>query len=373
MSQTHSINESSTVEEQNHNASENVDPFTKYENLGLSGLANLGNTCFMNSTLQCLSHTYELNEFLSSKSYEKKLNKKSESLLLIEWDKLREMMWSENCVISPGGFVSTVQKIAKIKDKQIFTGFAQNDLPEFLLFIIDGFHNAIKRGVTMTVSGETKNDKDALAVKCYDMMCNMYKNEYSEIITMFYGIHVSQICATDGEVLRQTPEPFFLINLPLPPRKRKCSLLDCFNLYTEPERMDGDNMWYNEETKEKQAIDKQIQFFSLPEILVVDLKRFSNSIRKNNALVNFPLTGLDLSDYVIGYNKYSYVYDLYGVCNHSGSTIGGHYTAFVKNANGKWYFFNDTGVSEIPENKVVSSNAYCLFYRKVPQVQEPDQ
>ena len=83
-------------------------------------------------------------------------------------------------------------------------------------------------------------------------------------------------------------------------------------------------------------------------------------------LVDFPLEKLDLSPYVIGYKKNSYVYDLYGVCNHSGSVLGGHYTCFVKNANGKWYHFNDTLVSEVSADvvSIVSPKAYVLFYRK---------
>ena len=119
---------------------------------GLTGLQNLGNTCFMNSTLQCLSHTYELNDFLDKESYKKNLRKIPESLILMEWDKLRQLMWSENCIISPGGFLSSVQKVAKIKDRMLFTGFAQNDLPEFLLFILESFNTSIQREVNMEIT-----------------------------------------------------------------------------------------------------------------------------------------------------------------------------------------------------------------------------
>ena len=60
-------------------------------------------------------------------------------------------------------------------------------------------------------------------------------------------------------------------------------------------------------------------------------------------------------------NKYS----LYAVCNHGGVTQGGHYTVNIKNANNKWYNYNDTTVREIKEEQVVSAKAYCVFYRKL--------
>lgn len=342
--------------------------FEKYKDKGLTGLANLGNTCFMNTTLQCLSHTYEFNDFLDKKEYEKKVNKNCEGLILVEWDKLRELMWSDNCVISPGGFLSNVHKTATIKDRQIFTGFAQNDLPEFLYFLIDSFHNAIKRPVNMNINGKIENTVDIIAEKCYKMMRNMYKKEYSEILNIFFGIHVSQIVNEKKEIISQTPEPFFLIHLPIPNQieNNSPSLIDCFNLYTDDECLDNENMWYNEKTEEKEVVSRNIRFFTLPDILVLDLKRFDNNLKKNNVLVDFPLDNLDLTKYVIGYNKDQYKYQLYGVCNHSGSTMGGHYTAFVKNANGKWYDFNDTRITEIKDtSKIVSQRAYCLFYRKM--------
>ena len=87
--------------------------------------------------------------------------------------------------------------------------------------------------------------------------------------------------------------------------------------------------------------------------------------QKNQIFVTFPLEDFDVSSYVVGYKKESYIYDLYGICNHSGSSYGGHYTAFIKNANGKWYHFNDTNVKEITNlQELITPKAYCLFYRK---------
>lgn len=346
-----------------------MEQFEQFKDKGISGLANLGNTCFMNTILQCLSHCYELNKFLDKGDFKKKLNKKAESLILLEWNKLREMLWSENCIISPGGFLSSVQKVAKIKDKEIFTGFAQNDSCEFLGFIIDCFHTAIQREVNMTITGSPDSDTDRLAQKCYGMMKNMYKKEYSEFLNMFYGIQVSKIETENGEYLNAVPEPFLMLNLALPDISQQnnasCSITDCFNEYVKVEVLDGDNMIFNEKTNKKEVAKKQVLFWSLPDLLIITMKRFSNSAKKFQCNIDFPLENLDLSDYVIGYNKFSYTYDLYGVCNHSGTVFGGHYTAFIKNANNKWYHFNDQIIQEITDkSKLVSPKAYCLFYRK---------
>ena len=337
-----------------------------YKNKGLSGLANLGNTCFANSCVQILSHTYELNSFLGQEVYKAKLKRVPESALLVEWDELRKMLWADNCIISPGKFVKTIQKVAQIKGVDLFTGFSQNDLPEFLLFLIDCFHTSLSREIRMTISGTPSNTTDNIAIQCFEMIKNMYSKEYSEIWNLFYAVHVSEISdLRTGESLKITPEPYFIIDLPIPANKNATTLIDCFNLYVEGEILDGENGWINDATKERIDIRKKIQFWSFPNILVIDLKRFNTRFQKSQVLVTFPLDNLDLSEYVIGYKKQSYKYELYGVCNHSGGVMGGHYTAYVKNANGKWYHFNDTSVSEVglPES-IVSPKAYVLFYRK---------
>ena len=175
--------------------------FEKYKGNGLSGLVNLGNTCFVNSCLQILSHTYELNNFLNNESYKRKVNNKYESALLIEWDNLRKMIWKENCIISPGKFIKTIQKLAQIKKVDIFTGYEQNDLPEFLLFMIDCFHISLAREVNMNITGNVINETDKIAVDCFEMIKQMYEKEYSEIWNMFYGVHVSQIISLDYHFL----------------------------------------------------------------------------------------------------------------------------------------------------------------------------
>jgi ubiquitin carboxyl-terminal hydrolase 8 len=340
----------------------------KYQTNGYVGLANLGNTCFLNSCLQILNHTYELNAYLDSKKYDTIAHDIPDTIILREWDELRQVMWSENGTVSPNRFVYHVQQIAGIKDRDIFTGWAQNDLSEFLYFLIDCMHNSIARKINMRITGTAQNNMDTMALACYGMLKDVYSKEYSEIMDLFYAIHVSEIKSIDETKVYSTkPEHFFILNLEINTAEGEplATLADCFDHFTTAEVMSGENAWYNENTGKKQSAIKKMSFWSFPKILVIMLKRFSaDGERKLNQHIQFPLCDLDLSRYVRGYNADNYVYDLYGVCNHMGNIMGGHYTSFVKNNRNQWIHFNDTHVDLVSPDTVVSPMAYTLFYRR---------
>ena len=326
----------------------------------------MGNTCFLNASLQVLNHTYELNEFLNSKKYLKHLkNNIPDSIILNEWTDLQNVLWSTNGVVSPNKFVYNVQKLAVEKDKELFTGWAQNDMPEFLLFMIECMHNSISRSINMQIMGNIENDVDKMATECYNMLKIVYSKEYSEIMDLFYGIYVSEIASITGQKIHSIkPESFFMLDLPIP--SKTASLTDCLDAFTQVEILDKENAWFNETTNQKEDIRKRITFWNFPKILVITLKRFSPCGKyKMNNNIPFPLSGLDLSKYVSGYNPNQYIYDLYGVCNHEGGPQGGHYTSYVLNSVKEWIHFNDTSIDIIKDINVINSpKAYCLFYRK---------
>jgi hypothetical protein len=195
------------------------------------------------------------------------------------------------------------------------------------------------------------------------------------------------------------------------------SLLDCLDLYFREEKLTAENAWMCPNCKTYQSSFKKLSLWSLPDIFIIHLKRFkqtSNNCRtKLSTAVDFPLTGLDMTPYLEERRKisqtpfknsqqypferqqyeqqrdsqYNYlpshwntrfrsrrsnandssssIYDIIGVCNHSGGLQSGHYTAVCKNAVDKhWYSFDDTKVYPVRENHVISANAYILFYQR---------
>lgn len=349
---------------------------------GYTGLVNVGNTCFLNSCIQIINHIYELTPIYETVFVKNKNNSIPETQFFNEWIDLHRIMWQKDGLICPLRFVHVIQQLATLKNRQLFTGFSQNDIHEFILFFIESLHISISRNTNIVIYGNAENETDQLAIKCYNYLQNIYKNEYSEILNMFYGIYVSKINSIDEThtVHSIIPEHFFILDLPIPYNKnndpselisesfthsQSHTIYDCFNLFTKEENMYGDNSWFNESTGKKEDVNKRIEFWNFPDILIISLKRFSPCGQyKLHGFIDFPIKSLDLSQYVTGYNPQSYKYDLFGVCNHFGECNGGHYTAYVLNYLNEWMHYNDGNVERGITN-IVTADAYCLFYRKI--------
>lgn len=147
------------------------------------------------------------------------------------------------------------------------------------------------------------------------------------------------------------------------------SLYDCFKNFGTPEVLGDYDLWYCPRCKDHKKATKTISIWSIGDVLAIHLKRFQ-SVRsfsdKVNIVVDFPIEGLDMSEYVSDKCNKDAVYDLIAVDNHFGGLGGGHYTSCAKNyRNNEWYYFNDSRVTKMEDSKeCVSGAAYLLFYRR---------
>lgn len=321
---------------------------------GLCGLKNLGNTCFMNSILQCLNSTPGLIKFIFSNEFYEHLNKnKLEYSLIAEWKKVSRFLWYKNATYIPMDFVRTLQRISMAKDNPQFTGFGQNDSQEFLQFMLECLHNCLSRNVEIETVGEPTTDYDRMAHAACVEFKQFFENDYSKIIDLFYGQFYSNVeTITEGKTEEsQTFNPFNMLSVEIP--EGASEIYECLDSFTKNETI------LDEDDKK---IYKKVRFWTLPAILIIFMKRYNNDGEKIKTHINFPVDELDMSKYVCGYNKGSYKYSLQSISNHSGGLMGGHHWSYIKNADSKWYKYNDHIVSTIAQGAIVSSDAYCLFY-----------
>lgn len=130
-------------------------------------------------------------------------------------------------------------------------------------------------------------------------------------------------------------------------KKKGISLQDCFAETAKTEILSENNTWRCPRCKEERMASKTLEIYTVPDILIVHLKRFGGSRAFHNSklteLVDFPIEGLDVGPWIGLKEDKEAVYDLFAVDNHYGGLGGGHYTAFAQNFYDKrWYEYNGT-------------------------------
>ncbi|XP_053621781.1 ubiquitin carboxyl-terminal hydrolase 37-like isoform X2 [Plodia interpunctella] len=333
---------------------------------GLNGLRNIGNTCFMNSVIQCLSNTRPLLEYLSDEKYQGEINTTLSCMkgaLIKAFASVIKELWrsgEKDSVVNTTSLKSQVQRFAPR-----FMGYSQQDAQEFLRYLLEGLHEDVNR-VTVKPKPILTEIDDNLSdsAKANEAWSRYLRVEESLVGDIFVGQLKSTLRCTHCNHDSVTFDPFWDLSLPIPSRTGNLKLQQCLQHFTKQEELDGDEKPTCSKCGVRRKCLKWFTVQKFPQILVIHLKRFSPTERfrgKLNVLVEFPLSNLDMGPYAA--NRQNAVYNLYAVSNHSGTTYSGHYTAYCKHPyTGDWHEYNDSRVSPIAARNVVSSEAYMLFY-----------
>ncbi|PIN25571.1 Ubiquitin carboxyl-terminal hydrolase [Handroanthus impetiginosus] len=306
------------------------------------GLANLGNTCFMNSVLQCFTHTVPLLHGVLSDKHLAHSDCEKEGFCIL--CALRELAFysvtSVNLVISPYKLVENLSYFSSD-----FQKYQQEDAHEFLQCFLDKLescHNSKHRGCTCSQSD------------------NIVKR-------VFGGRLVSKLKCCNCNHCSDTYEPSIDLSLEI---KDASDLLTSLKSFTKVEKIEDQETRYTcENCKEQVSIEKQLSFDQAPSVAAFHLKRFEadgSLVQKIDKHVAFPLD-LDLLPFTSTgkINEAELKYVLYAIVVHDGLTLSsGHYYSFIRLCPNLWCKFDDSKVMLVCEEYVLSQEAYILFYAK---------
>ena len=298
-----------------------------------TGLRNIGNWCYMNSSLQCLIRSDKLLEMLLTKNNDELPNYSERRIV----DEIRFLA----NVIKSGEYRSvTPADMKRSVDKNLpkFLGTSQHDAHEFLTCVLD------------RIKEELTEESPSLKIE--------YEGHYKSVV----------ICKQCNNSSQGKVEPYNSIHVDIP-EVRNPSLVDGLKKLVESDKIED---YECEKCPAKGPAMKTITFEKLPDVLIVQIKRFKKEkyglSRKDSTEIKIP-SSMTLED-----NKNtSHIYELTSFVDHFGTTNGGHYTACCKDmVSDVWYHCNDSRVEQVLNLEEEKRKAYILFYKKIDVIDMGD-
>ena len=336
------------------------------------GLENIGATCYMNATIQCLCHVLNVKNYFQNKQlvYNETHNKKCQ--LTLEFYKLVNNLWKESSnnkeYYTPKDFKDCISVM-----NPLFQGIAANDSKDLIIFIYETIHNEICKKIKY--DNKTNNpDLDFFRENYYSENCSFlvdtfYFEQQSELICLrcnFIKIsyNITNIIIFPLEKVRE-----YMVNQNNSNALYSVTLENCFENYQDTELLDRENQIYCNNCNKMSDATTGNKMFTCPQVMTIILNRGKGLQFDVN--FEYPLL-LNIEKYVIDKkNGENYNYELICVLTHLGpSGMAGHFIAFCKSpVDNNWYCYNDAQVSKCIDprsqsNNQIESIPYVLFYQK---------
>lgn len=324
------------------------------------GLANLGNTCYVNTSVQCLSFCPRFLSYVLAQTHEP-----AEGPTIVA--ELRDVLHAlrvEKQSLIPRRFVNRLQQSMG----SMLNIYEQNDIHEFLMIWLDKMCRSVGRPLSSGPHAldelarqilRAKDAAQALTLKMERAWMEEHHREYSPLKAMFYGQQIMQIqCGQCGHISHNY-ETFSMLPVCADAAASDAQCLHQMILnHMKTEPMEG---WSCESCKTPNHCSKTYKFWRLPDVLMVVVKRFTAALQKLRYAVEAP-PELDLSDLCIFDDQCRY--RLCATACHMGGTQGGHYYALCRDKAG-WWVVDDTSSKRVEDAQSFQRDAYICFYERI--------
>ncbi|KAF2835971.1 ubiquitin carboxyl-terminal hydrolase 2 [Patellaria atrata CBS 101060] len=350
--------------------------------IGLRGLYNMGQTCFMSVVLQSLIHNPFIKAFYLGEGHKSSTcEREKEGCTSCALDEIFTEFHSKEIT---EGYGAVYMLLGSWMGAQALAGYQQQDAHEYMQFILNSLHLS-NGGDSISSSNSNSNPEQCT--------CIIHKT--------FYGQLQSTVTCDKCRNVTNTFDPFIDLSLDLRSqvKKRKLDgelkdkdiameLKECLERFTGKEKLAAADYTCQSCSKTAQNATKQLSIRRLPPVLSIHLKRFEHAktATKLNTKLSFPIH-LDMHPYTTAVlapkqvakdraipspHPPSTTYELSSVIVHKGNLDSGHYVGYCKEG-GDWFLFDDSKVVLVEEREVLKADAYLLFYvvREFDGAREP--
>ena len=328
-----------------------------------NGLQNIGATCYMNATIQCLAHVEDFTKGLLRKKDEIKKNKYKNKLANAFLEVI-ENIWENNNIkyYAPYYFKELISKM-----NPLFEGIQANDSKDLVLFLLETMHNELNK---VTVSNQFEDNIDQYNFEnSFYSFANYFKNNFRSIVSdIFYGMYNSRMKCYSCGVVTHNIQCYNLLIIPLEEVRifknrfqNYVTIRECFEYYQKSDFMTGQNQIYCNNCKQMANSENNTTLLVGPKVLIINLNRGKGL--QFNVTIDFN-EYINISDFL--FFKKPYInYELIGVVTHFGpSSDSGHFIAFCKSfVDKRWYKYNDAIVTPCSFQDTKNTGVpYILFY-----------
>ena len=352
----------------------------------LIGLNNIGATCYMNASLQCLSNTKKLTQYFL-KTYKYNSNK----IMSNEYYKVIKNLWkreNNNKSYSPNSFKEVLSK-----ENPLFAGIAANDSKDLINFLLERFHRELN-----AINNENIIDDNSM-INMQDqtneqLMLKYFLTDFQEkfnspISNLIYDILETKSQCQGCNILKYNFQVYSFIEFPLQQvntyffnkgkrplftmdgKNPDIDLYECFEYNQKVDLMAGDNQMYCNNCNKLCNSFYSTSLYSGPYYLIINLNRGRGAVYE--CKVSFP-EQLNIINFIT-YKEGVTVYELYAVICHLGpSSMSGHFVAYCRNIiDNKWYLYNDAFVTLCDKNnQYYDGMPYILFYKALMPGQDSE-